>query len=283
MDQAQGTWHALPAEEIAETLGTDLERGLTPAEAAVRQKRFGLNELVERKGPSFWQLLLDQFRQFLVIILIVAALISFVLGEWLDGGAIMAIVVLNAVMGVVQEGRAEQALAALKKMAAPKATVVRDGQQIIIPAARIGARRPGGAGDGQLCACRRAPGRERQPAHRGGLADRRVGAGGKACRPACCPTDAPLGDRHNCAYMSTMVTYGRGRGIVVLATGMETEIGKIAEMIQSYEEEPTPLQIKLDQLGKWLGSAACGLVALAHRARPIVFSVAWHGCRVAET
>jgi len=95
MDQVQETWHSVAVEEIAETLGTDPERGLTLAAVAVRQKRFGLNELVERKGPSFWQLLLDQFRQFLVIILFVAALISFVLGEWLDGGAILAIVILN--------------------------------------------------------------------------------------------------------------------------------------------------------------------------------------------
>ena len=96
MDQGQEVWHPLSIGEAAEAPGTNLERGLTAAEAAARQKRFGPNELIEREDPSFRQLLLDQFRQFLVIILIVAALISFVLGEWLDGGAILTIVILRA-------------------------------------------------------------------------------------------------------------------------------------------------------------------------------------------
>ena len=96
-------WHSLSSLEAAKELETDLERGLTATEAAARLKQFGLNELVEQEGPSFWNLLLDQFNQFLVIILIVAAMISFVLGEWLDGGAILAIVILNAVIGMVRE------------------------------------------------------------------------------------------------------------------------------------------------------------------------------------
>jgi Ca2+-transporting ATPase len=264
MDQAQGTWHALPAEEIAETLGTDLERGLTPAEAAVRQKRFGLNELVERKGPSFWQLLLDQFRQFLVIILIVAALISFVLGEWLDGGAILAIVILNAVIGVVQESKAEQALAALKKLAAPEARVVRDGHQATVPARDLV---PGDLvvleTGNYVPADLRLVESVNLRIDESSLTGESVPVQKQAI--GLLPADAPLGDRRNCAYMSTLITYGRGRGLVT-GTGMNTEIGHIAEMIQSYEEEPTPLQIKLDQLGRWLGWGAltiCAIVFLA--------------------
>jgi Ca2+-transporting ATPase len=239
---------------------------LTAAEAASRQKRFGPNELVEREGPSFWQLLLDQFRQFLVIILIVAALISFVLGEWLDGGAILAIVILNAVIGLVQESKAEQALAALKKMAAPEAKVVRDGHQITIPARELV---PGDLvvleTGNYVPADLRLVESVNLRIDEASLTGESVPVQKQA--DSTLPADAPLGDRRNCAYMGTLITYGRGQGLVT-ATGMNTEIGRIAEMIQSYEEEPTPLQIKLDQLGRWLGWGALAICA-------VVFLAGW--------
>jgi Ca2+-transporting ATPase len=257
-------WHNLSLQAAAKELDTDLERGLSAAEAEARLKRFGPNELLEREGPSFWKLLLDQFNQFLVIILIVSALISFALGEWLDGGAILAIVVLNAIIGVVQESKAEEALAALKKLAAPEAKVIRDGHQITVPARELvrgdlvvletGNYIPADLRLGQSVNLR---------IEEASLTGESVPTGKHA--DELLPKDAPLGDRYNCAYMSTLITYGRGRGIVV-ETGMSTEIGRIAEMIQAYEEEPTPLQVKLDQLGKWLGwgaLAVCGLVFLA--------------------
>jgi len=257
-------WHSLSPQDVAKELVTDLERGLTAAEVTARLKQYGPNELVEREGPPFWKLLLNQFNQFLVIILIVAALISFLLGEWLDGSAILIIVILNAVIGVVQESKAEDALAALKKMAAPEAKVVRDGHQVTIPAHELvpgdlvvletGNYIPADLRLVESVSLRVEEASltgESVPVEK--YADEQLSA------------DAPLGDRHNCAYMSTIITYGRGRGIVV-ESGMNTEIGHIAEMIQSYEEEPTPLQVKLDQLGKWLGWGAlvvCGIVFLA--------------------
>jgi Ca2+-transporting ATPase len=243
-----------------------LERGLVPAEAAARQGRFGPNELIEREGPSSWQLLLDQFRQFLVIILIVAALISFFLGEWLDGGAILAIVILNAVIGVVQESKAEQALAALKKLAAPEARVIRDGHQATIPARDLV------PGDLVLLETGNYVPADLRLVESVNLRIDEASLTGESV-PAqkrvdtTLLTDAPLGDRRNCAYMSTLITYGRGRGLVT-GTGMNAEIGRIAEMIQSYEEEPTPLQVKLDQLGRWLGWGALAICA-------VVFLAGW--------
>ncbi len=266
MDQIQGTWHSLPAEETAKTLGTDLERGLAPAEVVARQRRLGPNELIEREGPAFWQLLLDQFRQFLVIILIVAALISFFLGEWLDGVAILAIVILNAVIGVVQESKAEQALAALKKLAAPEARVIRDGHQATIPARDLV------PGDLVLLETGNYVPADLRLVESVNLRIDEASLTGESVpvqkrADSTLPTDAPLGDRRNCAYMSTLITYGRGRGLVT-GTGMNTEIGRIAEMIQSYDEEPTPLQVKLDQLGRWLGWGALAICA-------VVFLAGW--------
>ena len=158
--------HHIPLEKVAIELETHLENGLSQAEAQARVARLGSNELMERPRPGFWKLLLDQFNNFLIIILIVAAAISLSLGEVVDASAIMAIVVLNAVLGVVQESKAEQALAALKKMAAPNALVIRDGDQVSHSGARTGAGRHRAAGSGQLCAGRLAPGRKRQPQDR---------------------------------------------------------------------------------------------------------------------
>jgi Ca2+-transporting ATPase len=257
-------WHSLSYQDVANELSTDLELGLTADDAAALLQKYGPNELIERQRASFWKLLLNQFNQFLVIILIVSALISFALGEWLDGGAILTIVILNAIIGVVQESKAEEALAALKKLAAPEAKAIRDGHQITIPARELVTGdlvvlETGNYIPADLRLVKSVNLRIEEASLTGEsvpvekYADERL------------PADAPLGDRHNCAYMSTVITYGRGQGIVV-ETGMNTEIGHIAEMIQAYEEEPTPLQVKLDQLGKWLGWGAlviCGIVFLA--------------------
>ena len=152
-------YHSLDVVAAADQLGSHPTKGLTTEEAKARLEKYGPNELKEKPGPTFLQMVLDQFNNFLIIILIVAAVISMVLGEFIDAVAIMAIVVLNAVLGVVQESKAEKALAALKKMAAPKAKVIRDGHVVRRPRQRAGARRPGAAGGRQLCAGRPAPGR----------------------------------------------------------------------------------------------------------------------------
>jgi len=259
--EEQTAWHARSAEETAATLSADLGRGLTTEEARRRAADFGTNELTERPRPSLWKLLLDQFNNFLVLILIAAALISLALGEMEETAAIMAIVALNAILGVVQERRAEEALAALKKMAAPEAQVLRDGHRVTAPARELV---PGDvvfleAGN-YVPADLRLVESANLRIDEASLTGESVAVEKQA--QAILPEDTTLGDRRNCAFMGSTVTYGRGTGVAT-ATGMQTQIGLIAEMIQTYDEEPTPLQRRLDQLGRWLGwgsLAICGLV-----------------------
>ncbi|MGD8997593.1 MAG: HAD-IC family P-type ATPase, partial [Anaerolineae bacterium] len=250
--ETEGTpWHSRDIDRVAEALETDLDAGLTSDEAKARLQRYGLNELAETPRPGFWQLLLRQFQDFVVIILIVAAGVSFVLGETVEAGAILAIVVLNAVLGVLQENKAEEALAALKKMAAPDARVVRDGHRVSIPARELV---PGDIVFLDAGSYVPADLRLIQSANlkidEASLTGESVPVEKSA--EATLPPEVGLGDRRNSAFMATTVTYGRGAGIVV-ESGMQTQIGLIAELIQSYEEEPTPLQRRLDQLGRWLG------------------------------
>jgi len=127
--QPQMNWHALPPDQILQQLATPPESGLSSEEAARRLETYGPNQLTEAVGITFWQMLIAQFNNFVVIMLIVAAIISAALGDWEEAAAILAIVILNATLGVIQERRAEQALAALKKLAAPEAQVLRDGQR----------------------------------------------------------------------------------------------------------------------------------------------------------
>jgi len=251
MEKELSIWHSRPIEDVVETFETDLETGLTPEEAQARFEQHGPNELVEAPRPGFWQLLLRQFQDFLILILIAAAGVSFLLGETIEAGAILAIVVLNAVLGVVQENKAEEALAALKKMAAPEARIMRDGHRISVPARELV---PGDivfleAGS-YVPADLRLVETANLKVDEASLTGESVPVEKRA--DTTLSQEVPLGDRRNLAYMGTTVTYGRGTGVVV-ETGMQTEIGLIAEMIQSYEEEATPLQRRLDQLGRWLG------------------------------
>ncbi|MCZ7547099.1 MAG: cation-translocating P-type ATPase [Anaerolineae bacterium] len=259
------TPHALPAEKVAEALGTDLTQGLSQAEAEKRLAEYGPNELQEEPPPTFWQMLLAQFDNFVVILLIVAAIISGIVGVYtgeglIDTFAILLIVVLNSVLGVVQEGRAEAALRALKKMSAPEAHVVRDGATKAIP---NGAVVPGDivileTGNYVPADVRLIEGFN-LTIDEAALTGESVPA--EKAPEAIVKEDASVGDRHNMAYMSSIVTYGRGRGAVT-GTGMRTELGRIAEMIQSYEEEATPLQRRLDHLGKLLGWATLVICAI---------------------
>jgi len=253
-------WHSQSVEKVIEALNTHPDRGLSAAEAQTRLVQYGPNQLQERPRPTFWHMLLGQFNNFLILILISASLVSLFLGEYVDAGAIMAIVVLNAILGVVQESKAEEALAALKKLAAPEARVFRDGHLITVPAQELV---PGDvvileAGN-YVPADLRLIESANLKIDEASLTGESVPVQKRA--DAVLDRDIPLGDRRTMGYMSTLVTYGRGRGVVG-ATGMDTEIGLIAEMIQAYEEEPTPLQVKLDQLGKWLGVACLAICAL---------------------
>jgi Ca2+-transporting ATPase len=260
-DRERNSWHALEAGEILEQLDTPAEDGLTSEEANRRLAEYGPNQLREAPPITFWQMLWEQFNNFVVILLIVACLISAALGEYVEAAAILAIVVLNATLGVIQERRAEQALAALRKLAAPDAQVIRNGSRQVIPSRELV------PGDLVLLEAGNYVPADIRLLEAINLRIEEAALTGESVpvqkdASLRLEADIPLGDRKNTTFMGTLVTYGRGKGIVV-STGMHTQIGLIAEMLQSVEQEPTPLQIRLDQLGKTLGWAAlilCGLV-----------------------
>ncbi len=253
--------HGKRIDDIVNEFQTHMEQGLSREEAQDRLRKHGPNELSEKPRPGFLSLLLDQFNNFLVIILIVAAVLSILLGEYIDAIAIIFIVVLNAVVGVIQESKAEKAIAALKKMAAPNAQVIRGGHQVMVPARELV------AGDIVLLEAGNYVPADMRLVESVNLKIEEASLTGESVpveKDAAVVLDKeiPLGDRKNSAFMSTLITYGRGKGLVT-GTGMHTQIGMIAEMLQSYEDEDTPLQQKLAQLGKILGTiclAICGIV-----------------------
>lgn len=248
------SWHAIKPEEVLDTLEVSIESGLSDEEARQRLQRYGRNELAERPGKSFWQKLWEQINSFVIWLLIGAAVISAVLGDWVEAGAILLIVVLNAIMGIVQESRAEASLAALKKMSAPEAQVLRNGHRVMIPTPELV---PGDivfieAGN-FIPADLRLLEAVNLSIDEASLTGESVPAKKNASGNLL--ADIPLGDRENTAFMGTTVSYGRGKGVVT-NTGMHTQLGLIATMLQTVEEEQTPLQKRLDQLGKTLGIAA---------------------------
>ncbi|MGB9639973.1 MAG: HAD-IC family P-type ATPase, partial [Anaerolineales bacterium] len=259
----QPIWHTLAVEDVIKELDTHLERGLSSSTAAQRLQIYGQNQLTEAPPTSFWQMLLQQFDNFVVIMLIIAAIISAVLGDWIESAAILAIVVLNATLGVIQEQKAEQALAALKKMAAPDAHVIRDGIHQVVPAHQLV------PGDLVLLEAGNFVPADLRLIEAVNLRIEEAALTGESVpvqktASVLLEKSLPIGDQRNSAFMGTLVNYGRGKGIVV-ATGMRTQIGLIAEILQAVENEPTPLQQRLDQLGKTLGWAAiaiCGAVFL---------------------
>ncbi|HMM69200.1 cation-translocating P-type ATPase [Gudongella oleilytica] len=244
-------WYQQSPEEVAQSLDTSLTTGLSSGSAQSKLETFGPNELKEQEGKSFLQKLIAQFSDFLILILIAAALISVFVGEAKDAIVIMSIVIINALLGLYQEGKAEKALEALKKMASPTAKVLRDGNPQEISSSQLV---PGDlvileTGD-IIPADIRLVESSNLKVEEASLTGESVPVEKRAQETY--SEEVSLGDRHNMAYMSTIITYGRGRGIVV-ETAEGTEIGKIAAMIQTFEEEPTPLQRKLNQLGKVLG------------------------------
>jgi len=244
-------WYRRSPQEVADELNVKLSVGLSTGEARKRIEEYGPNELKEEQGKSLMSKIIAQFSDFLILILMSAALISVFVGETKDAIVIMSIVVVNAMLGLYQEGKAEKALESLKKMASPTAKVLRDGKTQEIPAAQLV---PGDVviletGD-IIPADLRLVESSNLKIEEASLTGESVPSEKKASMELADVT--PLGDRRNMAYMSTIVTYGRGKGVVV-ETGGSTEIGKIATMIQSIDEESTPLQKKLNQLGKILG------------------------------
>jgi Ca2+-transporting ATPase len=251
-------FYKLDRATVLRHLDVDAESGLAEAEVARRLDQHGLNELVERGMKSPWKILWEQLTATMVLILIVAAVVSAYLGDYKDAIAILVIVVLNAVLGFRQEYKAEQAMAALKKMSVPKVKVRRNGHVQEVSARELV---PGDmvlleAGNLLPADCRLLESvnlRVDESALTGESVPVDKDAGFVA------DTDLPLGDRHNMAFMGTVVTYGRGQAVVV-QTGMQTELGNIATLLQAAGQESTPLQRRLDHLGKGLALAALALV-----------------------
>ena len=261
--------HAKTVDQAALDLNVDKDRGLSAAEAGQRLGQYGPNALVEKKKTPLFGRFLMQFKNVMVIILGIAALISLFVSEHglgfnaegaVDAAIIFAVIILNAILGVVQESRAEKALDALKRMTAPNARVLRDGVKQVVPANSLV---PGDvvfveAGDLVPADCRLVVAANLK-VEESSLTGESVPV--EKSTEAIPGPDVALGDRKNMLFTSGTVTYGRGTAIVT-GTGMSTEVGKIAAMLQAGREEETPLQIKLEKIGKTLGLLALAICAL---------------------
>lgn len=255
--------HTESTEDVIQKLKTSAKTGLSAAEAKARLTEYGTNELEERAKKPAWKMLLSQFMETMVVILIIAAIISGFLGKEIETIAIAAIVVLFAILGFVQEYRAEKAMAALKQLTVPLVRAIRDGvlseisARLLVPGDII-VLEAGNIVPADVRFIETVNLKIQEAALTGESdpVDKRSQAIGKA--------DTSLGDRFNMAYMGTVITVGRGKAVVV-RTGMNTEIGTIANLIQDVQKGKTPLQNKLDQLGKWLaiaGGIAAALILL---------------------
>lgn len=246
-------WYRQSKEDLLSNLTTDISSGLSSEEVNLRIEKYGTNELKEEKKKGFLSKIIAQFSDFLVLILIAAAIVSFVVGEEKDAIVILSIVIVNAFLGIYQEGKAEKSLDALKKMASPNAKVIRNGKIYEVPSSNLV---PGDivsldAGD-IIPADLRLVESSNLKIEEASLTGESLPV--EKSSNINITDETSLGDRVNMAYMSTIVTYGRGKGVVV-GTGHDTEIGNIATMIQSFDDEVTPLQKQLNQLGKVLGLA----------------------------
>ena len=233
---------------------------LQETDAAARQQQYGPNELLERGTKNPWRILGEQLTSMVMLVLGVGALIKALLGEYLDAGAIVVVVLLNAVLGFVQEYRAERAIAALKRLATPLVRVRRSAQVRDIPARDLV------PGDVILLEAGNAIPADARLVEVANVRVQEASLTGEShpvekMLPAVAGTDAPLGDRHNMLYLGTTVTYGRGTAVVT-ETGMRTELGRIAELIQHVVSEATPLQKRVKHLGMTLALASVAIVAL---------------------
>jgi len=255
LEISQKNWYNLEAFETIVSLNST-PSGLSHEEAKKRLAQFGPNELVEKEKISPWKIFIEQFKSFLIIILLIATILSAILGEVADAIVIFVIVLFACVLGFIQEYRAERAMEALKGMAAPAASALRDGEETEIPARELV--------PGDITLLRTGD---------------RIPADARLIEAVNLKTDeAPLtgesvplekmsqrlegevnvGDRKNMVFMGTAAVYGRGKAVIT-ATGMATEFGKIATMLQEVKEEQTPLQINLNKMGKWIAIGALAL------------------------
>ena len=264
--QQKQAWHTLTVEETEKALNTT-EEGLSDAEAAKRLAAYGPNNLRQKKAKSVWRMIWEQLTDVMVLILIAAAIFSFIMSFFEDGEGlaecivILVVVILNATVGVVQEKKAANALESLKNMTAPTARVLREGEESVVPASELvpgdivyledGCIVPADIRiiqDSNMKVQEAALTGESVPSEKDG--------------PTVLPEDAPLGDRVNMAYSSSVVMYGNATGIVV-GTGMNTEVGKIAGLLDEQDETDTPMKRKLNAVGKTLslvGLIVCVLI-----------------------
>ena len=254
-------WYSKTKDQTLIDLETNEQNGLTDEIVSERLKQYGSNELATKQKRTLWQRIFAQINDVLVYVLIIAALISAFVGEWADASIIALVVVLNAVIGVVQESKAEQALEALKKMATPKAIVKRNGELKEIPSEHVV---PGDivmldAGRYIPCDLRLIE-TANLKVEESALTGESVPVDKDAIYHPSMRSDeqVPLGDQKNMAFMSTLVTYGRGVGVAV-ETGMNSQIGKIATLLHEADDDMTPLQKSLAQVGKYLGFVAVAI------------------------
>jgi len=265
-------WHTLNVEKTLSELGSDAQAGLTSKQVEERLQQYGSNELEETAGRSKWEILLDQFKNIMLVMLIAVAIISGVLDlialqqgkadgvPFKDTIAIMLIVILNGILGYLQESRAEKALAALKSLSSPKVRVIRDGRPMEIDGKELV------PGDIMLLEAGVQVSADGRLIEQSNLQIREAALTGEAQAvnkdaQAHLQEETSLGDRVNLVFQGTEVVQGRAK-VLVTGTGMRTELGKIAAMLQAVESEPTPLQQRMTQLGNVLVSGSLLLVAL---------------------
>lgn len=257
-------YYNLNTEELEKELSTSVEQGLAEEEVQERRKRFGYNEFSKKKSTPLWKKFLLQFKSFMIIVLLVAAVISGVVGfleghGFTDAIIILAIVVLNALIGVFQEAKAEKSLEALEKLSSPHCKVIRNGQMRVIESKELV------PGDVVVIETGDAVPADLRLTEAVNLKIQEAALTGESAPEEkfieVIENEIALGDQDNMAFAATSVTYGRGKGIVT-AIGMQSEVGKIAGMIQTVPDMATPLQEKLDKLGKMLGIAALAICLL---------------------
>ncbi|MEW9900635.1 HAD-IC family P-type ATPase [Chitinivorax sp. PXF-14] len=262
-------WHALPADAVSRQLDVEAERGLAADEAAARLARFGPNRLPAVAGRSAWRRFLSQFNNVLLYVLLAAGAVTATMGHWVDAGVIFGVVVINAVIGHIQEGRAEAALDAIRQLLSLKAIVLRDGQRVELDAEQLvpgdvvvlqsGDKVPA---DLRLIACRSLRIDEAAITGESAPVDKQTGVVDAACA---------LADRSSMAYSGTLVTYGLGRGVVV-GSGAATEIGRISSLLHAVKPLTTPL---LRQMARFSASLTWAILAVS----VLVFGVGvlWRG------
>ena len=255
----KAVWHSIEAMQVLKELSVDPHQGLTDDEIKRRLEKYGYNELKKEEGISPFTLFINQFKNIIIIILLIATVLSALVGETFDAALILVIVVFCAVLGFIQEYRAERALEALKKMLSPTITVLRGGREEEIPSKGLvpgdillleaGDKIPTDARliENHSLRCDEAP-----------LTGESVPVG-KDIKPL--PENVRVSDRRNMVFTGTTVTYGRGKAVVT-STGMNTEFGKIAEEVMAVETEKTPLEKRTDEIGKWLGIISFGICFL---------------------